>query len=54
MNISKAMNRDRKRSKRLRMVVDNKSIFTLEEEKRKRAEKIRKAREDKELALITP
>jgi hypothetical protein len=48
MNISKAQNRDRKQTKRTRgMQVDNRNIFILEEEKRKRALRIQQEREKK-------
>jgi hypothetical protein len=47
-SLKKATSRDRKRERRSKMVVDNRSIFIVEEQKVKRAEQIKKAREQKE------
>jgi hypothetical protein len=49
MDIRKANRRDKKRHKTINgMKVDNRNIFILEEEKRKKALKIKKEREEKE------
>lgn len=49
MNLDKAVKRDRKRQRRkYGHVVENRSIFTLEEVKVKKALKIKKEREEKE------
>jgi hypothetical protein len=46
-SLKKATSRDRKRERRSKMVVDNRSIFVVEEQKVKRAEQIKKDREQK-------
>lgn len=52
MNILKAFRRDKKIQKRKNgMRVTNRSIFTLEEVKRKKYEEIRKNREAKDLLI---
>jgi len=53
MKLDKALRRERKRNKRTSgMQVDNKNIFVLEEEKRKKAEWERR-RKEKEVGLLT-
>lgn len=47
MKIDKALGRDRKRQKRNKMIVDNRGIFIIENEKRKREEKLKKKRRQK-------
>lgn len=47
MKLEKAVRRERKRQKRNRMIVDSKSVFTIESEKEKRDRKIRKERQEK-------
>ncbi len=49
MKISKALARERKYAKRRKMQVDGRSIFTIENAKKKRAIKIKREREEKEL-----
>jgi hypothetical protein len=55
-SLEKSLRRERKQQKRKNgMHVDNRNIFVLEREKRKKAEEIRKRREEKEkLVLETP
>lgn len=48
MDYRKAMRRDGKKHNKTKHVTDNKGIFVLEEEKIKRAQKIKKEREEKE------
>lgn len=47
MKISKANRRDKKRTKKNKMVVENKGIFLLEQEKEKRDKKLRRLRKQK-------
>jgi hypothetical protein len=48
MNINKANNRDRKINKRkYGMLIDNRNIFILEEEQKKRSLQIKKERKNK-------
>lgn len=55
MNIDKALRRERKIQKRhYGMQVDGKNVFVSEEEKHKRAEQLRKEREEKEKLLELP
>ncbi len=48
MKLQKALRRDRKREKRMKMVVDSRSVFLMEEEARKRAQEIKDKRKIKE------
>ena len=53
MNLTKAIQRDREINKRKNgHRVDNRSIFLLEEQKKKKAEQIRKEREAKEKLIL--
>ena len=52
MDIRKASRRDGKKRNKTKQGVDGKSIFVLEEEKKKRAEKIRREREEKEKLVL--
>ena len=54
MNINKALKRERQQKKRKNgMRVDNKSIFTIQEVQKKKAELIRERRKQKELERET-
>ena len=54
MNISKAIKRDREINRRKSgHRVDNRNIFLLEEEKKKKAEQIKKEREVKEKLILS-
>lgn len=53
MKLQKAMRRERKREKRSKHVVDSRSVFSIEEEQIKRAQRIKKQRELKELLRTT-
>lgn len=48
MNINKATRRDRKISRKDRMIVDGRSVFDIERIKKKRDETLKRQREDKE------
>lgn len=52
MNLRKALERERKHTKRKNgMVVDSKSVFVIQHIQKKRAEELKKEREKKELLL---
>ena len=52
MNLRKAIERERKQHKRKTgMVVDSKSVFTIQQIQKKRAEQLKEEREKKELLL---
>jgi hypothetical protein len=52
MNLRKALERERKQHKRKSgMVIDSKSVFTIQRIQKERAEQIRKERENKEKLL---
>jgi len=52
MNLHKALERERKQHKRKNgMVIDSKSVFTIQQIQKERAEQLKKEREEKELLL---
>lgn len=52
MNLRKALERERKQKKRKNgMVVDSKSVFTIQRIQKERAEQLKKEREEKEILL---
>lgn len=53
MKLEKAMRRERKQQRRSKHVTDSRSVFTIEDEQKKRALKIKRQRELKELARET-
>jgi hypothetical protein len=47
MKISKAVNRDRRKKNKKKMIVNGRSVFTIREQQIKRAKQIRQARLEK-------